>query len=329
MEVKIWPKIELHVHLDCSLSYDVVKQLSPGITPDDYRYDFIGPPKCHDLADYLTRANAALNLLQDADAMRIAVEGLFEQWKADNVIYGEVRFAPLLHIRNQLTPERVIEIVNETVSKCKKRTGIEAGIILCTLRHFSEKQGMETIKLVEQFAGTNVVGFDIASDEAGYPIDEHIRPFQYAMDKGISCTAHAGEAKGPESVWETLEHFHPKRIGHGVRSMEDPKLVQHLLQKDIHLEVCPTSNVQTNVYDTMFYHRATDIFEAGISMSLSTDARAISDVTLEDEYHTLKRIFNWGKSHFLACNLEGIRHAFASVEVKEKIRERLEKEYSK
>jgi len=323
MEVKNWPKIELHVHLDCSLSYDVVMQLNPGISPEGYRNNFVGPPKCHNLADYLTRANAALKILQSAEALQLAVIDLFKQWKADHVVYGEVRFAPLLHIRQGLKAEKAVEVVNKTVEECIMESGIEAGIILCTLRHFSENQGMETIKLVEAYAGTRVVGFDIASDEAGYPIDAHIKPFQYAQQKGIPCTAHAGEAKGAESVWETLEFFKPSRIGHGVRSLEDPLLIKHLTDQQIHLEVCPTSNVQTNVYNEIFDHRVTEIYHAGISMSLSTDARAISNITLEKEYTIMRDVFGWEKTHFLKCNLEGIHHAFASLEVKEKVRQKI------
>jgi adenosine deaminase len=323
MEIKNWPKVELHLHLDCSLSFDVVRQLSPGISLSEYQNNFIGPPKCHNLADYLTRANAALKILQSEEALELAVVDLFKQWQTDHVVYGEVRFAPLLHIKQGLKSERVVEIVNRTVEECVKSSGIEASIILCTLRHFSEAQGMETIKLVQQFIDTHVSGFDIASDEAGYPIDAHIKPFQYAREKMIPCTAHAGEAKGADSVWETLQHFKPLRIGHGVRSMEDPLLIKHLAEQQIHLEVCPTSNIQTNVYDQIFDHRVMEIYDAGISMSLNTDARAISDITLLKEYGIMQNVFGWKQEHFRKCNLEGIKHAFTSPEIKEKVRKKI------
>ena len=99
-----------------------------------------------------------------------------------------------------------------------------AGIILCTLRHYSKAQSMQTVQLVDKYIQTTAVaGFDIAADEAGFSIDAHKKAFEYAIEKNIPRTAHAGEAKGADSVWETLEFFKPQRIGHGVRSIEDKR----------------------------------------------------------------------------------------------------------
>ena len=321
------PKVELHLHLDCSLSFDVVKKLNPSISFQDYRKDFVAPSKCPSLADYITRAIKGVELMQTKEQLRLVTLDLFDQLKSDNVIYAEIRFAPLLHLAKGLSGEEVVRAVNDAVVEGIKKTGIEAGIILCTLRHFSEAQSMATVHLFDKFENSQVVGFDIAADEAGFPITNHIKAFDYAHANGISCTAHAGEAKGPESVKETLRFFRPSRIGHGVRSMEDTALIKILKDKGIHLEVCPTSNVQTNVFDKMESHNINRIYNAGVSMSVNTDARTISDVTLTKEYATLKKYFNWDKEHFLKCNLEAIGHAFASKEKKAIIREKIIKAY--
>lgn len=243
------------------------------------------------------------------------------------MIYAEIRFAPLLHVQQGLTPTEVVQTVNDAATIGMKATGVEAGIILCTLRHFDEKQSLETVQLVKQFQGSNVVGFDIAADEAGFPIDQHVKAFSYAKEKGLNVIAHAGEAKGADSVWETLQHFHPKRIGHGIRSVEDSKLMEHLKTANIHLEVCPTSNVQTNVVDKMENHPADQIYRSGVSMSVNTDARTISDTTLAKEYQILQHHFDWGKAHFLRCNLEAINHAFISEEKKAVLREKILEAY--
>jgi len=221
MDLSKLPKVELHLHLDCSLSYEVVQQINPAISYDAYRQSFVAPPKCYDLVDYLLRAIKGFELMQTKEQLRLVTADLFRQLKTDNVIYAEIRFAPLLHIQKGLSENEVVETINGAVTEGIKQTGVEAGLILCTLRHFSEEQSMKTVKLVHQFVETNVVGFDIAGDEAGFPITNHARAFEYANENGISCTAHAGEAKGAESVWESLHHFHPSRIGHGVRSLDD------------------------------------------------------------------------------------------------------------
>ena len=321
------PKVELHLHLDCSLSYKLVKKLRPETTEDAYHQSFIAPPKCTDLADYITRAISAIQLMQTEENLRLVVDDLFEQLKEDRVIYAEMRFAPLEHLMEGLSPEEVVAAVNDQVKLNINRTGIQAGIILCTLRHYSANQSMQTVRLVDKFKDAQVVGFDIASDEAGYPIDNHVQAFEYAHQFNINCTAHAGEAKGAESVWETLQYFKPKRIGHGVRSAEDKALLDHLVQNEIHLEVCPTSNVQTDVFHQIHDHNINKIFESGVSMSVNTDCRTISDVTLDSEYQLLHEVFRWSSEHFYRCNMEAIKHAFCDEIVKREVQKKLRAGY--
>ncbi len=321
MDYRSLPKIELHLHLDCSLSYKVVKQLNPSVTLEEYNESFVAPPKCTDLLEYISRSVKGYELMQTKEQLRLVTLDLFEQLQADNVIYAEIRFAPLLHIAKGLTPEEVVQSVNDAITEGMQQTGVQARVILCTLRHYNEEQSMQTVKLAGQFKGTNIAGFDIAGDEAGYPIDSHIKAFQYAHEKNIPCTAHAGEAKGAESVWETLSHFHPARIGHGTRSAEDDKLLAFLKEKNIHLEVCPTSNVQTNVFDTIEDHPADKIYKTGVSMSINTDSRTITPATLSSEYALLNKVFQWEKNYFLKCNLEAIQHCFADNATKEKLKQ--------
>lgn len=322
-DVAALPKVELHHHMDCSLSFEVVQKLNPAISYEAYRRDFVAPAKCTDLADYITRAVKAVDLMQTEEQLRLVTLDVMRQLKQDNVIYAELRFAPLQHLQKGLTAEQVVRVVNDAVEEGIRQTGVQAGVILCTLRHYSSIQSMETVMLAERFKGTRIVGFDIAADEAGFPIDNHTSAFNYAHEKGIPCTAHAGEAKGAASVWETLEHFRPSRIGHGVRSMEDASLIAYLKKHGIHLEVCPTSNIQTAIYDSIADHTVDKIYRSGVSMSISTDARTISDVSLGSEYRLLSTVFGWEKAHFLRCNLEAIDHAFTSEENKRLLKEKL------
>lgn len=117
-----------------------------------------------------------LKLIQTKEPLRLTLD-LFKQLQADNVIYAELRFAPLQHIFKGVTAEKVVTAVNDAIKEGSKVTGVEARIILCTLRHYSKAQSMESVKLAEQFKGTQVAGFDIAADEAGFPIDNHIGVF--------------------------------------------------------------------------------------------------------------------------------------------------------
>ena len=147
--------------------------------------------------------------MQTKAQLQLVVHDLFKQLAANNTRYAELRFAPLQHTAKGLTPYEVVLATEQAIAAAIQQTGVGARLILCTLRHFTEAQGMETVQLVEQFKGTTVAGLDIAADEAGFPVTKHISAFRYAKEKSIFCTANAGEAKGAGSVWESLEHFGP------------------------------------------------------------------------------------------------------------------------
>lgn len=323
MNIPSLPKIELHLHLDCSLSFEVVKELRPGITIEEYDREFIAPANCASLEEYLKCAQAPIAIMQTKEQLEAVTLDLFQQLKADNILYAEIRFAPLQHLEHGLSAKEVVKIVDEATTTGIRETGIEVRIILCTLRHFSEKQSMETVRLVEQFKGTNVVGFDIAADET-LPINNHKKAFEYAREHDIPCTAHAGEACGPESVREVLGNFHPSRIGHGVRSIEDPELLDHLKKENIHLEICPTSNVQTGIYDSVADHQINEIYKNGNSLSVNTDGRTISNVSLIEEYQKLNQYFDWQIEHFIRVNEYALDAAFCDDATKERLRLRLE-----
>jgi adenosine deaminase len=304
------PKVELHLHLDCSLSYAAVSRLAPSISREEFEAEFIAPTRCTSLADFLTRAPRGFQLMQSEEALELVTEDLFAQLKADGVIYAEIRFAPLLHLERGLTPDAVVAAVDRATERCIAETGIEARLILCTLRHFSQEQSLLTSQLVERFRGSRVVALDIAGDEAGFPIDAHVAAFEYALEHGLDRTAHAGEARGADSVWETLRAFKPTRIGHGIRSIEDPALVEYLRSEGIRLEVCPSSNVQTCACDSYGEHPVDRLLRAGVSLGISTDTRTITNVTLEQEYALLRENFGWKDEELLACNREALRAAF-------------------
>jgi adenosine deaminase len=318
------PKVELHLHLDCSLSYSAVARLAPGVTREQYLSEYVAPARCTNLADFLARSPKGVGLMQEEEALRLVTEDVFRQLRADNIIYAEIRFAPLLHLDRGLTAERVVEIVNEATERMVAETGVEARLILCTLRHFTEEQSMQTARLVEAFRGARVAAIDIAGDEAGFPITAHVKAYDYAQERGLCRTAHAGEACGPDSVWETLRLLQPTRIGHGTRSIEDPELVAHLRDHAIHLELCPSSNVQIiPSLGDLQWHPLDTLYDAQVPLSISTDSRMLTPTTLTREYEELERVFGWGSEDFLRTNLMAVDAAFVDDGVKVTLREKL------
>jgi adenosine deaminase len=321
------PKVELHVHLDCSLSFQVVQKLLPGTTQEEYNERFVAPENCGSLVEYIKCASASIDIMQTRKQLELVTLDFIEQLKADNIIYCEVRFAPLQHLKQGLTAKEVVETVNEAISKATADLEMEVRLILCSLRHFSEAQSLETVQLVHDFKGTNVVGFDLAADEAGYPVDEHKSAFEFARENEIPCTCHAGEACGPKNVWEAIDELHVQRIGHGVRSYEDSTLMEYLKEKDIHLEVCPTSNIKTGIYPKLANHNIDKIYRSGVSLSVNTDGRSLSNVSLFDEYKNLNTHFDWKLKDYLATNLFAIEAAFVDEETKTSLKKKLLDQY--
>lgn len=317
------PKVELHVHLDCSLSYNVVQKLQPGTTFSEYEEKFVAPENCGSLVEYIKCASASIDLMQTREQLELVTFDFIEQLKADNVIYCEVRFAPLQHLKKGLTATEVVEAVDQAITEETRDSDLTVSLILCSLRHFTETQSMETIRLVHEFKGSSVVGFDLAADEAGYPIDEHRSAFNYAKENNIPCTCHAGEACGPKNVWEAIDELHVQRIGHGVRSYEDPTLINYLKEKDIHLEICPTSNIKTGIYPSLADHNIDKIYKEGISLSINTDGRSLSNVSLFDEYKNLNTYFSWQLEDYIKTNLFAIEAAFVGDDLKKKLRKKL------
>jgi adenosine deaminase len=317
------PKVELHVHLDCAASYAAVARLRPEVTEAEYRNDFVAPAKCTNLADFLLRPPQIVALMQDRRGIEVMVADLFEQLARDSVVYAEPRFAPFLHTDGDLSATEVVEIVNAAVEHEAAASGVEARLILCTLRHFDAARSLETVALVERFRGSLVVALDIAGDEAGHPLDAHEAAFVRAQDAGLRRTAHAGEAAGPESVWETLRRLRPERIGHGARSIEDPALVAHLAETGVHLELCPSSNVQTDLCATYADHPIDALHRAGVSLGVSTDCRAVTDIDLEREYERLRATFGWTDAELGRCNRAALDASFAPADVRARVATRL------
>lgn len=316
-------KVELHVHLDTCLSYYFVRQLFPEMRLKMFQETFIAPHQCADLGDFLSKIVPMLDILQTQSAIEQAVDDLFDQFQADHVVYAELRFAPLLHTRLGLRAERVVEITLSAMKKAAQRYQIEAGLLLCTLRHFSAEESMQTAKLVTQFMDKGVVGLDLAADEARFPLDNHIAPFAHVRKAGGNVIAHAGEAKGADSVAEVLDKLNVTRIGHGVRSIEQPEVIERLKQQNTLLEVCPSCNLVCNVFGSIQEHSVDKLKQAGIKLNINTDARTIANTTLNKEYQLLHDVFDWQEADFIQTNLDALDASFISPELKETLKRRV------
>jgi adenosine deaminase len=281
------PKAELHQHLDGALRPATAVELAAdaGIPLDleTARRRMVAPVRCADQADLLTYFDLPIALLQTRDALRRATAELVEDMAADGVTYGEIRWAPRLHLERGLSVLEVIEAVAEGVADAEHTDpgGPMIGLVTTAMRSHPPGANVELVRRAAEF-GPPVVGFDLAGPEAAFPAPPHAAAFRAAEAAGLGLTAHAGETPGTARIWEVLE-FGVSRIAHGATAVDDAELVQALRTRDVTLDLCPTSNVQAGVVADLAAHPVARLHRAGVSVTLSTDDRVVSDTTLSHE----------------------------------------------
>lgn len=325
VDYKSLPKIELHCHLDASVRVSTVAELGRKIglsLPMPLEPALVAPECCIDLADYLVRIDLALEVMQHRDHLvRIARE-IVEDLAADGTIYGEIRFAPQLHLRNRLTMQEVLNAVHEGLKQGERQTGMKTGLIVCCLRHESGERSLEIAKL----AVTNrdkVCALDLAGDEARYIGAPHAEAFALAKREGLHRTVHAGEAAGAESIREAIDLLGAERIGHGVRIEESSELQERASAARLPLEMCPLSNVQTRAANSLPEHPIERLFRKGLHVTVNTDCRTVSFTTLTKEFERLENTFHWSTAEFHQFQRNSAEAAFVSDEARADLLRRL------
>ena len=321
------PKAELHVHLDGSLRPATMIELARerGVAlpasdaPSLERYMVVDDAAS--LEEYLERFAVTLSVMQDAAALeRIAYECVLDH-AHEGVRYVEIRFCPLLNPELGLRPDEVVEAALNGMERAATHaeTSIRAQLIVCGLRSHASARTLEMAELAVAYRDRGVCGFDIAGAEAGHPVSDHADAFDLAHAAGMPITIHAGEGFGPESIHQALELGHACRIGHGTRLQEDAQLEAQVARERIPLEVCLTSNVQTRVVAGHTAHPAARYLRSGIPISLGTDNRLMSGVTLVDEYRHARDDLAFSREELLSVARAGFEHAFVDAPTREKL----------
>lgn len=326
------PKAELHCHLDGSLRPWTLLELStakkiilPQATPATLA-DWMRVDDARNLEDYLARFSVTLDVMQDAAAIeRIACE-LVVDAAADGVKYIEVRFCPALNTREGLAAEGALRAALKGLSSGERESGTIARAIVCALRTVPAPHAREMAELAVAFKDSGVVAFDLAGGEAGNPAEAHEEAFAYARANDLAVTVHAGEGAGPESIRGAIHRCGANRIGHGTRLFEDASLLGYVRDRRIPLEVCLTSNVQTRVSPTYADHPLTQYVAQGLVVTLNTDNRLMSGVSLTDEYVRSAEHLGFDLSTLGNMALASFDSAFLPYPDRRRLRERMAEE---
>ncbi len=285
------PKAELHLHLEGSLRPETVWRLAQKHQDHSRLHGLLSLADCRrlysfsDFHGFIHAIKTASLLMVGPDDYAEVVKSLAWDLKAQGVAYAEVFLSVGIIIWRQLNPFTYFHAVENARLEAEAATGVRLAWVFDSVRQFGAEALDRVLDCAIQLqTSDSIVGIGIGGDEALGPATWFTRQFQRARAHGLLTTAHAGETCGPQSVWDTLNLLKPDRIGHGLHSVDDPKLLDALAESHVVLDICPTSNIKTGSWSSQLVHPAHIFYKRGIQIALSTDDPGIFDCTLLDEY---------------------------------------------
>lgn len=321
--------IDLHLHLDGSISVSTARRIAEmqgiNVPADDeeLRQTMTLTSECHTLDDYLNRFVFACSLLHTREALSECAYCLMEEIRRQGVIYAEVRFAPQKSCDKGLTQREAIDAVIEGLRRSPMPSGL---IIACMRGDDTHEANMETVRLCAEYLGKGVCGLDLAGAETLFPNELYEEEFALARQLNIPFTIHAGEGRGPESI-DSAMMFGARRIGHGVRSCEDADTMRKLVDKNIILELCPTSNLHTGMYPGYANYPLRKLMDSGVKVTINTDNMTVSGTTLHDEWQHMIDAFSLTRAEIRSILLNSVDASFASDELKDTLRQMINEAY--
>ena len=311
------PKTDLHCHLDGSLRIETILDLAqqqkvrlPSEDPDKLFQHIYAGDVCGSLEDYLKAFDITLSVLQTEEALFRAAYELVEDCAKENVQYIEVRYSPMLHTQRGVRLADIVEAVIQGLRRGEHDFGVRSGVILCGIRSISPEASLRMAELCVAFKNRGVIGFDLAGAEYNYPAKDHKQAFQLILDNNVNCTAHAGEAYGPESIAQAIHYCGAHRIGHGTRLRENGDLLNYVNDHRIPLEICLTSNVQTGAAPDLQSHPLPFFYSYGLRITINTDNRLVTNTTVSKELHLIHRTFGLDLDDLKELIVDGWKSTF-------------------
>ena len=327
------PKVLLHDHLDGGLRPRTVVELArdlryeglPTMDPDELGRWFHASAASGSLALYLRGFAHTIAVMQTEESIERVAYECGEDLARDGIVYAEVRYAPVFHLGRGLNLEQVVAAVERGLARAERDHGISLRQIICAMRDRTDSLEMAELAVAHRDRG--VVGFDIAGEEEGHPPKAHLEAFYLCRRENFSITIHAGEAFGPPSIWQALQYCGAHRIGHGVRLVEDMAiadvggargtrvvklgpLAAYVRDKRIPLELCPSSNVDTGAVPTLAEHPIRHFLSERFRVTVNTDNRLMSHVTLSEEFQRLSRAFPLTLADVERLSINAMKSAF-------------------
>jgi adenosine deaminase len=310
------PKVELHLHLEGAIRPSTVEELAHRFDPSfriaDWEWTRPGF-RFADLLDFVSTMRRMLNmaLAEIDDYARVTYE-LLHDLADENVVSAEPSVSLNRLARMGLDMGDTLRAVHDARLRAEAERDIRVGIIVA----FGRGGGLEVaegcVKRFAEWRELGVVGIDLHGAEDAGPAAPFADVYRAAADAGLGLRAHAGEALGPESVWEAVTSLGVSRIAHGVRAVEDYRLVDYLAEHRITLDICPTSNVKLRVAPSIAEHPIRELFDRGVPVTVSTDDPLMFMVTMSDEYAALSHELGFTLAELRRTALAALSAAFVA-----------------
>ena len=321
------PKIELHSHLEGTLRPKLAYQIARrnGVSLDDGLLNESGTYSWNDFASFLTAYDNVSSCLRNGDDYRDITYEYLKDCANENVIYAETFISPDHAAECGISYDDMISGIAKGIDDAENDFGIIGRIIVTCVRHLGIEQGLNVVQKMIDKPHPYIVGFGMGGDENAYSLKEFMPIFNIAYKAGYPCTVHAGEICGPESVWDAINYLPISRIGHGVQSIFDDKLLSELIKRNIHLEICPGSNLALSVFPDWESHPLPSIVNKGISISLNSDDPPYFNTSIGQEYQNAAEHFNLENEQLLSISKMAMKSSFADRETKERLTNKINK----
>ncbi|MGM0687543.1 MAG: adenosine deaminase [Promethearchaeati archaeon] len=320
------PKVELHIHLLGSVRpttlVEIVKAESID-TPYDSQEEMQRLFKYQDFGHFIEVYSQLIGLIQHEEHFEKLAYQVLEDCASQNIRYVELSFSSIDHVQQGLEFDDMLDAINRGIHGANRDFGILADIRIDLVRNYGPETAMETLDAIER-KPDNIISVDLGGSEDEFPPKPFKRVYERAKEMGLYLVAHAGEAAGPQSIWNAIRYLDVERVGHAVSAVEDTDLMEYMKEHEIAIEACPVSNIRTRAIESIEKHPVRTFYDYGLLVTVNSDDPTLFQTNLNNEYKQLQTRLGFSVEELFQLSLNAIQASFLPETRKQELRTEFE-----